>query len=98
MSDEAEAYLKRFGIVAVPTPKAATPTVPAHGTTLGEAIKRIENGTFYEGAYSTGPGISVLRAAHDRMQHFCDRVEAGTLRSKRTYAEFCAILGRVPRQ
>lgn len=32
------------------------------------------------------------------MNRFCDRVEAGEVRSRRTYAEFCEILGRAPRQ
>lgn len=32
------------------------------------------------------------------MHRFCDRVEAGEVRSKRTYAEFCEILGREPRK
>lgn len=32
------------------------------------------------------------------MNRFCDRVERGEVRSRRTYAEFCEILGREPRQ
>lgn len=32
------------------------------------------------------------------MNEFCDRVERGEVRSKRTYATFCEILERKPRQ
>jgi hypothetical protein len=31
------------------------------------------------------------------MDEFCDRVEAGEVRSSRTYLKFCEILGREPR-
>ena len=33
----------------------------------------------------------------EAMARFCDRVEAGEVRSRRTYAEFCEILCREPK-
>ncbi len=36
-------------------------------------------------------------AMAEAMSEFCDRVEAGEVRSRRTYAKFCEILGREPR-
>lgn len=36
-------------------------------------------------------------AMADAMNRFCDRVEKGEVRSKRTYAEFCEILDREPK-
>lgn len=76
-------------------PCACTP----EQTTLTEAIHFISEGTFYsDHDYAAGPGLRVLRAAHTAMSTFCDRVEKGEVRSKRTYAEFCTILGRIPRQ
>lgn len=38
-----------------------------------------------------------LDQLRDAAGTFCDRVERGEVRSKRTYAQFCKILGRTPR-
>lgn len=42
--------------------------------------------------------IDDVTRQRDAMNRFCDRVEAGEVRSRRTYAEFCTILGRSPKQ
>lgn len=66
--------------------------------TLPEAIHAIAEGTFYEDHdWAAGPGLRALRRAEEGMSTFCDRVERGEVRSKRTYAQFCAILGRTPK-
>lgn len=38
--------------------------------------------------------IEKLRHMDKAMNKFCDRVEAGEVKSVKTYAEFCEILGR----
>lgn len=63
-----------------------------------EALERARDGKFYEDYDRACSFLGVMQTAHDAMQRFCDRVEAGEVRSRRTYAEFCDILGREPRQ
>lgn len=41
--------------------------------------------------------LNQVREMRDVMGEFCDRVEKGEVRSKRTYAKFCAILKREPK-
>lgn len=53
------------------------------------------SGQFYEDYDRATALVGAIGRAHDAMTRFCDRVEAGEVRSRRTYAEFCEILGRV---
>lgn len=53
--------------------------------------------------FQTGQGV--LRQAAETinvmalaMHTFCERVEAGEIRSRKTYADFCIILGRQPKR
>ncbi len=53
------------------------------------------------GGFSYKPHARLAAAAPrmaEAMDRFCDRVEAGEVRSRRTYAEFCGILGREPKK
>lgn len=57
-------------------------------------------GTARLGSFAYQPHARLAAAAPrmaEAMDRFCDRVEAGEIRSKRTYAEFCEILGREPK-
>lgn len=93
---EAEDYFRRFGIVSA-TPAPIAPTDVEQ--TLPEAVRRIREGTFYnDHDYAAGPGLRALSTAVELMTEFCDRVEQGSIRSKRTYAKFCALLGRTPKR
>jgi hypothetical protein len=51
------------------------------------------------------PGVNMviamaceIEALRKATGEFCDRVEAGEIRSRRTYAKFCELLGREPRR
>lgn len=65
--------------------------------TLTEAYKRLLDGTFYHDYDRAGLRLGAVGASLAAMNRFCDRVEAGEVRSRRTYAEFCALIGRAPK-
>ncbi len=71
---------------------------PAPTPTFDTALEHAREGSFYHDYDRAGLLVAALQRAHDAMQRFCDRVEAGEVRSRRTYAEFCGILGREPKQ
>jgi hypothetical protein len=72
--------------------------MPDAKTTLPEAVLTIGEGVFYEDYdYASGPGLRILRDTQTAITEFCERVERGEIRSKRTYAKFCELLGRAPR-
>lgn len=44
--------------------------------------------------YAAEDSAAMIRVMRSAMDEFCDRVERGEIRSKRTYQKFCTILGR----
>jgi hypothetical protein len=79
------------------TPKPPRPVLAPDKVAFDEALHHAREGTFYEDYDRAGLRVNCLQRAHDAMQRFCDRVEAGEVRSRRTYAEFCDLLGRAPK-
>lgn len=75
-------------------PIAPPPRLDPERARYPEALERARDGKFYEDYDRAGSFVGIMQTAHDAMQRFCDRVEAGEVRSQRTYAEFCEILGR----
>lgn len=60
-----------------------------------EHTKANGNPAHYMAGISVGEALAIaskLRAMRDAMQEFCDRVDKGEVRSKRTYAKFKELL------
>lgn len=80
-----------LAVAALGAPAARPDADPV---TFVEAVDRLRDGTFYEDCDLACARIAVAQRVHDALQRFCDRVEAGEVRSRRTYAKFCGLLGR----